>query len=177
MKICLDPGHSGPIEPGACDAGFTEAVLNLSLSQQIGHVLLDKGHEVIYTREDNIEDTGLTFRAALANESYSDLFISIHCNAATNPAAHGIETFCYIGANEGRKLAEKIQENLAALEYTINRGVKEANFAVLRLTDMPAVLIECGFITSEIDREYLTSRNCQEQFAIAVALGIEAYLQ
>lgn len=177
MKICLDPGHSGPVEPGACDAGFTEAALNLIISQNIGTLLINKGHEVIYTRDGDIEDTGLSFRANIANEAYADIFISIHCNASETSIAHGIETFCCTGAAAGRKLAERIQENLAALEYTIDRGVKEANFAVLRLTDMPSVLVECGFITSEYDREYLTSLKCQEHLALAIVMGIEDYLQ
>lgn len=176
MKICLDPGHSGPVEPGACSAGLTEASLNLTISQNIGNLLLSKSHEVIYTRESDIEDTSLSFRANIANKENADLFVSIHCNAAENEAAHGIETFCCTGTSAGRKLAERIQENLAALEYTLDRGVKEANFAVLRLTDMPAVLVECGFITSEYDREYLTSSSCQGNLALAIVMGIEDYL-
>lgn len=177
MKLCLDPGHSGPIEPGACAAGLTEAALNLSLALRIGGLLLNKGYEVLYTREGDIEDTGLAFRASIANEAQADLFISLHCNAAENSSVHGIETFYHTGAQEGHKLAEKVQENLAALEYTLNRGIKEADFAVLRLTNMPAILIECGFITSDIDRKYLTSRNCQEHLSTAIMLGIEGYWQ
>jgi N-acetylmuramoyl-L-alanine amidase len=176
MKICLDPGHSGPVEPGACNAGLTEASLNLTISQKLGNLLINKNYDVIYTREGDIEDTSLSFRANIANKANADLFISVHCNAAENEAAHGIETYCRTGAAAGRKLAEKVQENLAALEYTLDRGVKEANFAVLRLTDMPSILIECGFITSEYDREYLTSVACQDNIALAIVMGIEDYL-
>lgn len=177
MRICLDPGHCGPIDPGTCNAGFTEAALNLTIAQKLGTFLQNKGYEVIFTRNGDTENTSLAFRADVANMAGADIFISIHCNAEETEVTHGIETYCRTGAAAGRKLAGKIQENLAALEYTIDRGIKEANFAILRLIDIPAVLVECGFITSEYDREYLTSPACQENLALAIGMGIEDYFR
>ncbi len=173
MKICIDPGHSGTIEPGACAAGFTEAALNLAIALNVGDKLQANGHEVTYTRTTDIEDDGLAFRADIANQAGTDLFISIHCNAAANPAAFGVETYHYTGSVAGKKFADAIQQTLTADGYTVDRGVKEANFAVLRLTDMPAVLVECGFITSAVDRAILIDPNGQERIAVAIVSAIK----
>ncbi|MCX7781899.1 MAG: N-acetylmuramoyl-L-alanine amidase [Negativicutes bacterium] len=169
MRICLDPGHSGPVEPGACAAGFTEAALNLAIAFQAGGQLAAKGYDVIYTRSGDIDTDGLEFRAVIANEIKADLFISIHCNAAASAEAYGVETYHYPNSAEGRRLAGCIQRELAALNYTRDRGVKEnGNLAVLRLTDMPAALVECGFITSEHDRAVLVTDEGQQRIAQAI---------
>lgn len=175
MLICIDPGHSGPVEPGAVGGGFTEAELNLAIAQATGYCLEAAGFDVIYTREADIEDDGLAFRAEIANDQAADLFVSIHCNAAGSDAAYGVEAYHYPGSADGGRLAAAIQTELAALGYTRDRGVKEANFAVLRLTDMTAVLVECGFITSAHDRSVLTDPAGQQQIAKAIVSGIETY--
>lgn len=175
MKVCIDPGHSGPIEPGACAASYTEADLNLAIALCLGNMLETKGNEVIYTRVGDIDNDGLAFRANLANDADADIFVSIHCNAAGRVEALGVETYHYPGSDEGRHLALCIQKELSLAEYTVNRGVKEANFAVLRLTNMPAVLIECGFITSDADREVLISEEGKRIIAEAIVSGIETY--
>ncbi|MCE5285176.1 MAG: N-acetylmuramoyl-L-alanine amidase [Pelosinus sp.] len=172
MKICIDPGHSGPVEPGACAGGFTEAAINLAIGLVLGELLRGKGHEVILTRSGDIEDDGLAFRADIANEAGADIFISVHCNAAERLEARGVETYHYPGSAEGLCLAQAIQAALCQGGYTLDRGVKEADFAVLRLTDMPAVLIECGFITSEADREVLISEAGQRLIAEAIVSSI-----
>ena len=176
MRICIDPGHSGPMEPGACAAGYTEAALNLAIAYRLGSELAGKGYDVIYTRSGDILDDGLAFRADIANQVTADLFISIHCNAAESTAAHGVEVFSYPGSLSGHRLAECLQLELAALAYTANRGVKEADFAVLRLTNMPAVLVECGFLTSDYDRAIFTSTDGQQLIGKAIVSGIETYL-
>ena len=173
MRICIDPGHSGPVEPGACADGFIEAALTLSIAFQLGSKFAAKGHDVIYTRAGDIDSDGLSFRADMANAVKADVFLSIHCNAAENPDAHGVETFHYPGSSDGQRLAESIQSVLAAAAYTRDRGVKSADFAVLRLSDMPAVLIECGFITSAADRAVLTTHVGQERIAASIVSGIK----
>lgn len=175
MLICIDPGHSGPVEPGACAAGMTEADLNLCISLKLGELLAGRGHDVIYTRQDDIPDDDMAFRAAIANETGADIFVSIHCNAATVAAA-GVETFYHPNSPNGKRLASLIQGELVKAGYTLNRGIKPGGeLAVLHLTDMPAVLIECGFITSARDRKTLVTANGQALIAASVVLGIETY--
>lgn len=175
MRICIDPGHSGPFEPGACAAGFTEAALTVAIAFTLGSQLAARGHDVSYTRAGDIDSNGLSFRADMANAVKADVFVSLHCNAAESEDAYGVETFHYPGSADGQRLAESIQSALAAAAYTRERGVKSADFAVLRLTDMPAVLIECGFITSAADRAVLTTPVGQERMAAAIVSGIETY--
>ena len=175
MRICLDAGHSGPAEPGACSNGLTEAALNLTIALTLGRELAGGGHDIIYTRAGDIEDDGLAWRADRANSVQADLFLSIHCNAAVSSAAHGVEVYHYPASAGGRKLAGCLQQALTAAAYTADRGVKEADFAVLRLTEMPAALVEIGFLTSAEDRTVLASAAGWERIATALAAGIAAY--
>ena len=172
MIFCIDPGHSGPEEPGACAFGQTEAALNLAIVQALAAILEDEGHAVLLTRDGDIEDDGLAFRAELANDEEADAFLSIHCNAAAYEAAKGFEVWCYPGSAAGNDLAQAIDDALSEAVYTTDRGVKSANFAVLRLTDMPAVLVECGFITNADDAAVLTDENGQQAIARAIADGL-----
>ena len=82
MKICIDPGHSGPFEPGACAGGFTEAALVMAIARFLEQELLLRGHEVRLTRDGPVADDELGWRAELANRWGADLYISIHCNSA-----------------------------------------------------------------------------------------------
>jgi len=175
MKICIDPGHSGPFEPGACAGGVTEAAANMAISKALGATLLFFGYEVMYTRNGDIETDDLEFRGQLANEEGANAFVSIHCNSAESITANGVEVYHYPGSDEGLHLATDIQSMLTVSTPLKDRGVKEENFAVLRLTDMPAVLVECGFISSEEDREFLMDEKKQTAIAFGIAAGINRY--
>lgn len=174
MKICIDPGHSGPFEPGACAGGVTEAAINMEIAMWLAISLREAGQDVLLTREGDINSDSLAERCRMANEWGADLFISIHCNAATNPDAHGFEVYHYPGSEAGRELAERIRTALAALNYTLDRGVKEARFTVLERTAMPAALVECGFITSPAEAHFLLQRDHQTFLASGLADGIVA---
>ena len=169
MKICIDPGHSGPYEPGACVAGATEAAINMEIAMWLAIYLREAGQEVLLTREGDIESDSLTERCRMANEWEADIFISIHCNAAANTEARGFEVYHYPGSQEGYELAERIRAALAELNYTLDRGVKEARFAVLEGTKMTAVLVECGFMTMKQERDMLVNSTVQNRIAGAMA--------
>jgi len=74
MKICIDPGHSGPIEPGACAGGVTEAEVNLQIAKLLAKILEKAGHKVMLTREDDIEDDSLSWRCEAAWKSNPDTY-------------------------------------------------------------------------------------------------------
>lgn len=126
-------------------------MLNLALA--VGDLLQDAGEDVVYTRVEDVYDSP-TQKARMANEAGADWFISFHRNSSERPNQYeGVETLVFDNSGEKVELAEKINENLAALGFR-NIGVKERpNLAVLRRTKMPAVLIEAGFINSERDNE------------------------
>jgi len=175
MKIVLDPGHSGPVEPGACVGGVRECDVVLAIARLLAEQLEEQGHEVLLTRSGDITTDDLAFRAELSNEQQADLFVSIHANSAANSAAHGTEVYHFPGSEQGRRLAGLIQTRLVAELSTADRGVKEANFQVLRETQCPAVLVEVAFISHERDRQLLTAYAGQLGAAVAIAEGIGEY--
>ena len=103
------------------------------------------------------------------------MFISIHANSVERPAAHGTEVYHYPGSARGRRLASLLQSRLVAALGTADRGVKEANFQVLRETDCPAVLVEVAFISNEADRQLVTGYAGQLAAAVAIAEGVADY--
>ena len=176
MKICLDPGHSGPIEPGACAGGCTEADFTMRIARFTKEELELRGHSVRLTRDGTVEDSELCWRTDMSNGWGSDLFLSIHCNSAERVEAEGTETYRYPGSVRGLQLARCLQFRLTDALLTDDRGVKEANFEVLRETDCPAALIECGFISNPIDRAMLADPAEQRRIGAAMAEGVGDYI-
>ena len=140
MKICVDPGHGG-YDPGAVNhnVGVTEKSLALKIAALLGGELASRGYDVFFTRElDTFIPLG--FRTKIANNEKADLFISIHLNAAADPAAQGIETWYYEGSRESERLASIVQRELKDQFLAKNRGVKSTRgFYVLKHTAMPAL--------------------------------------
>lgn len=173
MKVFLDAGHGGN-DPGAVGNGLREKDIVLNVTKKIGEILKHHGIEVEYSRT---TDTFLKLheRANKANRAKAKVFVSVHVNSATNTQARGVETFSYPNSAEGGKLARAIQSSIVSSKiFAHNRGTKTANFAVLRLTNMPAALVELGFISNKLDAEIL--KNKQNEMALAVAKGILNYL-
>lgn len=175
MNICIDPGHSGPFEPGACAAGLTEAAIVLDISRTLAALLEAAGHSVAMTRTGDIETDDLAFRADLANQQPADIFLSIHINASENPNANGTEVYHYPGSIRGAYLADCIRRHIVASIGTTDRGTKAANFQVLRETNAPAVLVECGFITNDSDRRTFDLLAGRSAYAVAIFRGVQDF--
>jgi len=175
MKIVIDPGHSGPVEPGACAAGVQECDVVLAIAKLLAEQRCEQGYEFLLTRSGDITTDDLAFRAEVANMNRADVFISIHTNSAENPAAHGTEVYHYPDSVSGKQLAACLQARLVKKLETADRGVKQANFQVLRETDCPAVLVEVAFISNDTDRQLLTSSAGQLAAAAAIASGLTDY--
>jgi len=117
----------------------------------------------------------LQARANFANRLGAEFFISIHTNGAETPAAEGMEVYHYPGSATGANAANHVLESMiAAFPEHRNRGVKEANFAVLRLTDMSAILVESEFITNPTQLRFLADQENQRNLAVGIANGIDA---
>jgi N-acetylmuramoyl-L-alanine amidase len=177
MRICIDPGHGGA-DPGAIgtspDGNLEEKTFTLNVGFFLRSDLTNAGHTVLMTRQQDVF-VRLEDRAALANQFDADLFVSIHANAAATPEPEGMEVFCFPGSVRGRDFAERVLDSLLA-EFPDhrNRGVKEANFAVLRLSGMPAILVECEFLTNPRQLEFLADADSQRRLAAAVARAVPA---
>lgn len=175
--ITVDAGH-GDHDPGAVAFGVKEKYIVLNTSVYLQEKLEAAGATVVMTRDDDTF-VELTDRAKIANDSKSNIFVSIHANAAGSEAAHGTETYwnaAYYSA-ESKDLAEKIQKRLIAVLSTRDRGAKEGNFSVIRNTKMPSVLVELGFITNKLEADRLNSAAFQKDAAEAIYLGILDFYQ
>lgn len=95
-------------------------------------------------------------RARIANEAGADAFVNIHANSASTASADGSETYYYPQSSEGSELASDLQTNMVNEFNNNDRGIKSANFSVLRNTAMPAALVELGFVSNK--RRLLTCR-------------------
>ena len=175
MKIVLDPGHSGPAEPGACAGGVSEASVVLEIARRTERLLQQNGHEVRLTREGDIDSDELIWRAQLANWWGAELFLSIHANSFPDPAAHGTEVWHYPDSPGGIHLASAVQSAITRGLHTADRGVKPSLFTVLAATDCPAVLIETAFLSNAVDRVLLTTPQFQELIAAAINSGVHNY--
>ena len=176
MKICIDPGHSGKIEPGACAGGVTEASINLEVAKITGRMLEKFGHKVLLTRTGEVDNYWLSWRCEAAWAFGADIFVSIHCNASNDESAKGTETFYFPGSETGHALARCIQSELVALCHTVDRNVKTNDeWTVLLETAMPAVLVELAFLTNDAERVRLNSSMGQRQFAEGLVRGINRF--
>jgi len=174
--IVIDPGHGGR-DPGAVGiGGLREAEIVLDISNQVTNLLERQGVQARLTRTTDVE-IDLAPRVNLANGINADLFVSIHANAISmsRPEVNGVETYYF---SSGLELANTIQRSiLQAIPEMNDRRVRQANFYVLRNTQMPAVLVEIGFVTGAEDARRLQDPAFRSQMAVAIARGILQYLQ
>lgn len=178
MKIMIDAGH-GPETKGkrSPDGRLREFHFNSEVADEVKKHLMACGHTVMFSHLPN-QDVPLHERTALANRLKVDLFVSIHANAFGNEfnAANGIETFTYLRSlANSKRLSSYIHQALILSTGRKNRGEKQADFALLRDTRMPAVLIECGFMTNLEELALLKSVDYRKRCARAIAFGIDCY--
>ncbi|MFA1820541.1 N-acetylmuramoyl-L-alanine amidase [Virgibacillus oceani] len=175
VKVYLDPGHGGS-DPGATGNGLREKDLVLKIARYTRNYLQNdySGVSVRMSRNDD-SFPSLTDRTNDANSWGADIFVSIHINAF-NGSAHGYEDFIFNGnvRNDTGRLRDSLHAELAPL-FRNNRGKKRANFAVLRQSNMPAVLTENGFIDNKQDADYLSKDSNLKKIAQAHAKGIASY--
>lgn len=145
MKVILDAGHGGA-DPGATYFGRQEKTDTLKLALAVGSILSQHGVDVVYTRVSDTYNTPFE-KAQMGNHSGADYFISIHRNAMPVPGtASGVETLVYENSGVPALLAQNINSALSAAGFA-NLGINERpGLVVLRRTEMPAVLVEAGFI-------------------------------
>ncbi|WP_196345687.1 SH3 domain-containing protein, partial [Paraclostridium sordellii] len=174
-KVFIDPGHGGQ-DSGAVGNGNYEDELNLAVAKKVEQKLRSKGIEVKMSRYSD-EFISLSDRAKMANQYDPDVFISIHQNSSDSMSANGTETYYHTRKGEYSHYAQNIQSSAINETGSRNRGIKSANFAVLRETNMPSALFESGFITNPTESANLANPNYQEKLADGIANGIERYLK
>jgi len=190
--VIVDPGHGGS-DDGASGHNLKEKIITLDLAHRIVPKLNALGFTAILTREAD-EFVSLPERVAIANAVPSAIFISLHCNFSDNPAAHGIEIYRCDAKSEGTnirvtvsagnaeaisgvesRLAQALGDSVMERLRCESRGLKIANFYVVRNVDFPAVLVECGFLSNAEDAKLLADESYRDRLAQALTAGIAAY--
>ena len=167
--VMLDAGHGG-FDNGAKYNGRREKDDNLNLTLAVGNILENNGIDVLYTRTTDIYQSP-NEKARIANESDADYFVSFHRNSSEMPNTYsGVQSLVYEDAGIPAVLAENINNELEKVGF-VNLGTEvRKNLAVLRGTNMPAVLVETGFINTDQDNNIFDLKF--PEIAQAIAKGI-----
>ena len=176
VDIVLDAGHGGE-DPGAIRDDAIEKEITLEVAKKTKTILEESDYKVGMTR-DTDRYIELGDRAKFANERKAKVFVSIHCNSSEDYSGKGIET--YYTEQKGLEdeiLAGMIQESLIEETDANDRGIKGANYTVIVRSDMPAVLVEVGFLTDAEENDLLQNEEYQRKLAKGIAEGIKKYLQ
>lgn len=179
-KIVIDPGHGGT-NPGAVKYGMRESDNNLAVSLKVKELLENYGAEVIMTREtdQSVAKEGLALKEELqaridiANAQNADVFVSLHTNSNPNTDIAGAMTF--YSNDTSKKLADNIQKSLIGHTNAADKGIEKENFYVLRNNEIPAVLVEMGFITNKKEAIKLNSDAYRDDLASGIANGLIDY--
>ena len=170
MKIFLNAGHGGN-DPGAVGkSGLKEKNVAVQVVKILKERLILNGYPV-QTYQEKYHYTEVSKEA---NKSGAALFISVHCNSAANPQAHGTEVLYYPTSNKGKELAAILQNELTKATGLYNRGIKQrGDLHVLKSTNAPAILAELAFISNPGEEKLLKEN--PEMFANAIWEAIKIY--
>ncbi len=183
--VMLDPGHGG-YDPGATTKqGVYEKSINLQIAQKVKEMLGPSGIEIFLTREEDVDyvpdgvkgkttkkQIDLNRRIEMAKEANADIFVSLHVNATVTGLESGSETFYHYQSESGKRLAELIQQEVIKIPGMNRRIAKPGDFYIIKNTNMPAVIVEVGYLSSLKEQKKLQQSWYQEQLARAIAKGI-----
>lgn len=183
VTIVIDPGHGGK-DQGAHkkNPSYQEKDLTLSTAKLLAMYLNQMGYNTIVTRD---TDTfiPLDARSCFANSNGADLFLSVHYNAAASADAHGVEVFYFKEDKDrdrvvaSKSLADAVLGRIITQTNAKSRGVKHGNLAVVRETEMPAILIEGGFLTNSEELKNIQNPQYRSILARGIALGVRDFIK
>jgi N-acetylmuramoyl-L-alanine amidase len=168
--VVIDAGHGGFDRGGIPRNLVPEKNMTLDVAMRLRSILQQSGYRVVMTRDSDVF-VPLPTRVAIANSYPNAIFICIHFNSATRSGANGIETYFY--SHDSLALASAIHYNLIGNTPTPNRGVRRRGYYVLRKTRVPAVLVECGFLTNPTEARNTLSTAYRQNLAANIARGIQ----
>jgi N-acetylmuramoyl-L-alanine amidase len=186
--VVIDAGHGGD-DPGKVGIGnVLEKDINLQIALILKQYLEDEGIEVVMTRKDagglyeentngwKVQD--MKKRISIIDETSPDITVSIHQNSYPEEYVHGAQVFYYEGSTQGKMLAECIQEQLIEkVDPDNNRVIKgNTSYYMLKKTNVPIVIVECGFLSNEEETAKLCDEDYQDRTAWAIHMGILTYL-
>ena len=184
--IVIDVGHGGN-DPGKVSAdGIKEKDVNLEIAQYLQDYLIAQDYIVYVTRESdcglydanasNKKTSDLKNRIQFFKDKNASLVVSIHQNSYSDTIQHGAQTFYFSTSEPSKQLAESIQNSLLSIDNTNTRTIKSSDsYYLLKNSTMPAVIVECGFLSNPEETSRLTDPNYQKKLAYAISLGICSY--
>src|SRR6266480_4803212 len=167
--VVIDAGHGGHDRGGIPGQRVIEKEMTLDVAQRLKSVLTANGYRVIMTRDTDVF-VPLPTRVAIANSYRNAIFVCIHFNATQRRGAGGIETYFY--SRDSLPLASAIHSYVVGGAPSSNRGVRRRGFYVLRKTNIPAALVECGFLTNPTEAAYAGSASYRQKLAEEIAAGV-----
>lgn len=185
--VVLDPGHGGR-DPGKVGAqGEQEKDINLAISLKVKERLEKDGMEVVMTREKDVmladEDASnkkledLNNRISIINERQPAVAVSIHQNSYSDASVKGAQVFYFTHSDKGKQAAEAMQKELLEFDQENTRKIKANDtYYLLKKTEVPTVIVECGFLSCPEEEALLTDEAYQKKLAEAIAKGIESWV-
>lgn len=167
--IVIDAGHGGFDRGGIPRQRIAEKEMTLDVALRLRSILQKSGYRVVMTRDRDVF-VSLPARIGVANQYRNAIFICVHFNSAKRSGANGIETYFY--GRDSLALASAIHYNLIGNTPTPNRGVRRRGYYVLRKARVPAVLVECGFLTNPTEGRYVLNSGYRQTLAESIARGI-----
>jgi N-acetylmuramoyl-L-alanine amidase len=167
--VVIDAGHGGHDRGGIPGQRIAEKEMTLDVAQRLKKVLAADGYRVVMTRDYDVF-VPLGTRAAIANSYRNAIFVSVHFNSAKRVGADGIETYFY--DRDSLPLASAVHHFVAGGAPSPNRGVRRRGYFVLRRARVPAVLVECGFLTNPNEAAYISKSSYRQKLAEEIAAGI-----
>ena len=167
--VVIDAGHGGHDRGGIPGQRIAEKDMTLDVAQRLRNVLAAKGYRVVMTRDSDVF-VPLATRVAIANSYRNAIFVCIHFNATQRAGAGGIETYFY--SRDSLPLASAVHYYVAGGAPSSNRGVRRRGYYVLRRTNVPAVLVECGFLTNPTEAAYAQTASYRQKLADEIAAGV-----
>ncbi|KPK32798.1 MAG: hypothetical protein AMS24_03130 [Chlamydiae bacterium SM23_39] len=179
--IYIDPGHGG-LDLGAVikKPRMEEKRYTLITAHYTKRYLEKMGYRVSLTRSRDFF-ISLRRRVDIANRARAGIFLSIHYNSCPNKKASGIEIYCNKKINRcsyiSKLLAKNILNSLTSRTKAKSRGIRRANYFVLKATKMPAVLIESGFLTNPSERNLIRQREYLQKIARGISEGVDKFVK
>ncbi len=167
--VVIDAGHGGHDRGGVPGQRIPEKEMALEVAQRLKKVLAAEGYRVVMTRENDVF-VSLGTRVGIANSYRNAIFLCIHFNSARRTGADGIETYFY--GRDSLPLASAVHHFVAGGAPSPNRGIRRRGFYVLRKARVPAVLVECGFLTNPTEAAYISKSSYRQKLAEEIAAGI-----
>src|SRR2546425_5524555 len=167
--VVIDAGHGGHDRGGIPGQRIAEKEMTLDVAQRLRNLLTASGYRVVMTRDSDVF-VPLPTRVAIANSYRNAIFVCIHFNSARRMGAGGIETYFY--SRDSLPLASAVHYFVAGGAPSSNRGVRRRGYYVLRKTNIPAVLVECGFLTNPTEAAYAQTASYRQKLAEEIAAGV-----